>query len=194
VKQCRTIERWVAGARARWALSKLAPFLAPSQRVLNLGSGDGVLSEMIRQRCCCEVVDVDIADMSLVRDHPPIVYDGRNLPFPPKSFDFVLLLHVLHHCPDHAQVIREAARVCRGAVLVIEDTHETDRDLFWLRMIHTYLDKVEDMPLADCRFLTPKGWIALFEHAGLRLETLRRWPRYMGFLPPGNHLFVLRPI
>ena len=193
MRQNRRIEQWVAALRAHWALRKLAPQLARGARVLNLGSGDGVVSEYIRRRFRSEVVDVDVSDMSLVREHPPIVYDGKHLPFPAKSFDVVLILFVLHHCTDQEQVVAEAARVCRGRLLVMEDTYRNARDLAWLRMLHLYLDKMEGMPLAECRFRSPAGWAEMFSGSGLAVAKETCWPRYMGLLPPGNRLFVLEP-
>lgn len=192
MKQNRLIEQWVAATRAHLALRKLAPYLSRRERVLNLGSGDGVVSEWIRRRFHSEVVDVDVSDMSLVREHPPVVYDGKHLPFPARSLNVVLIIFVLHHCADREQVAREAARVCRGRVVVMEDTYRNARDLAWLRMIHLYLDKVEGMPLAECSFLSPAGWEDMFGRCGLRVAEVKDWPRYM-LLPPGNQLFVLEP-
>jgi len=192
MKQNRLVEEWVAAMRAHLALRKLAPYLARRERVLNLGSGDGVVSEWIRRRFHSEVVDVDVSDMSLVREHPPVVYDGKHLPFPDRSFDVVVIVFVLHHCTDQEQVIREAARVCRRSVLVIEDTYRNSSDLAWLRMMHAYLDKVEGMPLSECRFRSPAGWAAMFGRCGLRVAEVKAWPRYM-LLPPGNQLFALEP-
>ena len=152
-----------------------------------------MLSELIRERFCCEVVDVDVRDTSLVPGKPVVIYDGERLPFPDNSFDCVLLLFVLHHCLNQAQVAREAARVCAGRVIVLEDTYLTQSDLMWLRMVHWYLDKVEGMPLAECKFLRPFEWVKFFEHCGLSFRGQTRLPLYMDFLPPGNTLFELLP-
>ena len=193
MRQNRLVEQWVAALRAHWALRKLAPHLSRHERVLNLGSGDGVVGEWIRRRFSSEVVDVDVSDMSLVRSRPPVVYDGKHLPFAGRSFDVVLILFVLHHCTDQQQVVREAARVCRKRVVVMEDTYRNARDLAWLRALHLYLDKMEGMPLSECTFLSPAGWKDLFGQCGLKVAAVRDWPRYMNLLPPGNQLFVLEP-
>jgi ubiquinone/menaquinone biosynthesis C-methylase UbiE len=52
---------------------------------------------------------------------PMHVYDGRNLPFEENSFDLALLVFVLHHNPDPMPVMREAMRVARKGVLVVEN-------------------------------------------------------------------------
>ena len=181
-------------ARAEWALGRLAPYLKPGEQVLNLGAGDGFLSRMIRERFNCNVTNVDVVDSALLPEEPVVVYDGEHLPFPDDSFDCVLLLHVLHHCLNQRQVARETARVCRGRAVVIEDTNRGKADLALLRWVHAYLEKMEDMPAAECHFRCPADWVGFFESCGLKLVSRTSWPLYMNFLPPGNQLYVLRPV
>lgn len=46
-----------------------------------------------------------------------VLSDGK-LPFADGAFDTVILFEVLEHVPDHAPLLREVRRVCRGNVLV----------------------------------------------------------------------------
>jgi SAM-dependent methyltransferase len=96
------------------------PPLAPGARVLELGCGDGrtlaALGDPPRT-----VVGLDLSPAALALCRPRsgrpaftlICGDARRLPFPDRSFDAVLLLHVLGHgrAVDRIQMAAEAARV-----------------------------------------------------------------------------------
>ena len=43
-----------------------------------------------------------------------------NLPFKPKSFDFVVMKDVLHHLPDPEKALREVSALAKKRVLIIE--------------------------------------------------------------------------
>jgi len=108
-------------------------------------SGDGVVTSGSAGAFIPRWWDGDVSDMSLVREHPPVFTTESICLFPTGRSTVVVIVFVLHHCTDQEQVIREAARVCRRSVLVIEDTYRNSSDLAWLRMMHAYLDKVEGM-------------------------------------------------
>lgn len=66
------------------------------------------------------VTAIDVVDHN-VTDVPLLLYDGRTLPFDDKAFDVSLLVFVLHHAADPEVLLREAVRVTRSTVLVVED-------------------------------------------------------------------------
>ncbi len=68
---------------------------------------------------CGEVMPVDV------------VAPGDNLPFPDKSFDFVISSHVIEHFFDPVQALKEWARVSRKYIFIIcplRDALPSDRD------------------------------------------------------------------
>ncbi len=111
---------WEATARALIGLLKLG-------KVLDIGSGDGVLAELLAHRA----TSVDCLDFS-----PAVVAAGRKrlssmkhvhfhqgdmhkLPFPAGQFDQVFLMHVLTYTNQPQQVLSEAFRVLKpGGQLV----------------------------------------------------------------------------
>ncbi|TVR94560.1 MAG: class I SAM-dependent methyltransferase [Spirochaetaceae bacterium] len=108
----------------RWAEGKLAhiaPFLPSSGTILDIGSGTGAVSRILKERGYI-VSSVDVQDRSLVPEDAPILYDGARLPFADSSFDSGLLLTVLHHTPNPVEVLCDAARVCRQ-IIIIEDVY-----------------------------------------------------------------------
>jgi SAM-dependent methyltransferase len=103
-----------AGVLSDW-FAKLVP---RSARVLDVGSGDGLIASLLQsKRPDIEIRGVDV----LVRPgtHIPVeMFDGTNLPFGDDSFDVVLFSDVLHHTNDPVAPQREARRVARQRVLI----------------------------------------------------------------------------
>jgi len=119
-------------------LSQLfAEVLPPDARVLDIGCGDGSLSQLIAQRRPdLEIVGIEV----LVREKvqiPVRQFDGRRIPYPDSSFDAAMLVDVLHHTDDPTILLREAARVSPN--VVIKD-HTKDGLLAGLRL--RFMDNV----------------------------------------------------
>jgi ubiquinone/menaquinone biosynthesis C-methylase UbiE len=81
------------------------------------------------------VAGIDIRDLRLPNVNVPLqIYNGRSIPFADDYFDVSLVFYVLHHCEDPEQVLREAIRVTRGKIIIIEEfdrphADETSLDL-----------------------------------------------------------------
>ena len=100
-------------------------------RVLEVGSGLGILAAAIAQRAGARVVGVEYAWPQVERAvHAPpssaacfVQGDGHRLPLRDAGFDLVYARYVLEHVHDPLQVLREMSRVCRrgGTVAVLEN-------------------------------------------------------------------------
>ena len=105
--------------------------------VLDVGSGDGAVAEMLAPRAKT-ITCVDASDRMTAaakkrlahQTHVRVIQgDMHDLPLPDASFDQVLMLNVLVHSNAPAKAIAEAARVLRPAsdlVVVGLDAHEHD--------------------------------------------------------------------
>jgi SAM-dependent methyltransferase len=156
----------------RHTVSLVAPHLRRNMSVLDVGCGEGYVTEELRARGVREVVGVDIVDLRRDKDGPFSLYDGRTLPFPAQRFDLVMLNFVLHHVPDDLKIglIREALRVTRGALFVLEDTPATALDRFVSRRHgDAYRRKIDSA--APFGFLTLEEWRWLFRGMGLEPES-----------------------
>ncbi len=116
---------WAAWARA-------LGHLLPAVEVVDIGCGEGYLTiEVARWARRVIAIDRSAAVLSRARalagrrHAGNIVFkrgDLDRLPLEPSSVDVALLSQALHHAPDPARTLREAARVVRGGgkVLVLD--------------------------------------------------------------------------
>lgn len=114
---------WEATAHALIGLLRLGD-------VLDIASGDGVLSELVAPRSAT-VTCLDISETLLEAarrrlGHRDDVFfrhaDMHALPFPGDSFDQVFLMHALTYTRQPAAAIREAARVMRAGGTLVAST------------------------------------------------------------------------
>lgn len=95
--------------------------VAPGQRVLDLGCGNGMYLRALGERAIAAVgCDLSPGMLVAARPQPRLVNaDAQLLPFAVDVFDVVLAPHMLYHVPDIARAAREMRRVLRpGGVAV----------------------------------------------------------------------------
>jgi ubiquinone/menaquinone biosynthesis C-methylase UbiE len=146
--------------------ARIARHLARGTRILDIGAGHGGLCRALRQEGF-EVVPVDVKDLSLFPDVRPVIYDGKTLPFPGAAFDTSLLITMLHHTPDPEAMLREAMRVTKGRLVVMEDIYRNavQRELTFLTDSLVNLE-FEGHPHTN---KTDAGWQEVFARLGLRV-------------------------
>lgn len=107
--------------RAEKFVDEFRQDLSPKSKILDIGAGPGVYYEPL-SRLGHDVTLLDVKKYDAC-PHPVTLFDGTRIPFPNKHFDASLLITVLHHTPDPDAVLREARRVTRGVLVVIEDVY-----------------------------------------------------------------------
>lgn len=167
----------------------LVPNIRPGQRVLDIGCGVGEQAVAVAGRGI-RYVGIDISEemLRLAQDKVRragltgsvdlVVGDGELQPVRPESFDGFYMLGCLHHMPDPARALRNAAaRIKPGAHFFTQDPHASPlRPVFdWLmRVWHLYDEKASDDPLVTAPKL--RAWAR-----GAGLTSRVRWSV---FLPP----------
>lgn len=125
---------------AREKLGSLKALCAPTPlgRVLELGAGDGAISALMDEEGFCErlcALDISSSGVErlkargLKRLEEARVFDGVSVPYPDRSFDLVVLSHVVEHLEHPRQLLYEAARVGRRVFVEVplEDTRALSR-------------------------------------------------------------------
>jgi SAM-dependent methyltransferase len=143
--------------------------LKPGATVLDIGSGYGTVVEVLRDHHF-KVTAIDVADQSVAEDLKPIIYDGELLPFEPGTYDYALLLTVLHHTPDPARILAEAARVGRQ-VIVIEDVYTNPLQQYLTYLTDSLLNfEFRGHPHSN---KTRAGWHKTCQSLGLTMKLIR---------------------
>ena len=101
----------------------------PTDRVLDVATGTGMVAQALHDRYGCTVVGVDqSADMLALARTRDGVYEAiveghaENLPFPDAAFDHLSFTYLLRYVDDPAATMRELARVVKpgGRVAMVE--------------------------------------------------------------------------
>ncbi|MFC1721292.1 class I SAM-dependent methyltransferase [Patescibacteria group bacterium] len=146
----------------------LIDWVEPLSKVLDFGCGRGYFSKYLHAEKSIAPVLTDVEDMrdkEAVGKFPFFRFDGQELLLPSDSFTTVLLIDVLHHCPDPKQILREAKRVATQNIIVIEQTPSN----FWARSWLQFIDRLLSWSWGreTLKFRSQQGWVEIFKSLGL---------------------------
>lgn len=149
---------------------RIADAIEGNTTLLDVGSGAGEVSrELSRLAPGLKIVQADIRmRVPLPR---AVQCDGVRLPFAPSSFDTVVLLDVLHHTEDPAQMLREAKRVTKKRLVVKDHIRHGALSMAVLVAMDWAGNAPYGTPVLG-RYLTWQEWNELFRSVGLRVASL----------------------
>jgi ubiquinone/menaquinone biosynthesis C-methylase UbiE len=138
--------------------------LPPGASILDVGCGKGfLLYEFTQVVPGARLAGIDISDYAIANAKEEVrpflqVGSAARLPYPDRSFDFVVSVNTLHNLYnfDLFQALKEIERVGRSAKHVIIETYRNEREkanlLYWQ---------------LTCRaFHTPQEWEWIFQQCG----------------------------
>jgi 2-polyprenyl-3-methyl-5-hydroxy-6-metoxy-1,4-benzoquinol methylase len=123
------VKRLMAGFER--SLAELFRTAGP-RSLLDVGCGEGVLTQQWAQRLKGRVVGIDLEDPAIQaewekRRAPNLEYrvmKAENLPFADGEFDLAAAIEVLEHVPDPEHTVAEMARVAHGGHLLVSVPRE----------------------------------------------------------------------
>jgi SAM-dependent methyltransferase len=119
----------VTGPDARELLFQAVAEATPAS-VLEVGCGEGELSERMTTALSAEVIAIDqserMVELTRARGVDARVGDVQELPFADSSFDVVVAAWMLYHVPDLDRGIGELARVLRAGGRLVAATNASD--------------------------------------------------------------------
>lgn len=177
-------------ADARQTIRCLTPDLRAGDHVLDLGCGTGFVGALATSELGCSVVGCDVLPMNVALDQF-YLFDGERVPFVARTFDVTLLAYVLHHVSDPLGLLREAARVTRRCVVVVEDTPRNAADRLWGRLHVHGFNGTYGLPRGHVR--SEAAWLPIFAAAGLRLVRRQTMGRFERFPPNARTQYTLAP-
>lgn len=103
----------------RQRLESMFSFVRPGESLLDVGCNSGYAKVFVSSRCTVWGVDVseELVNKARHRLEGAEVARAENLPFEDNSFDVVSLGEILEHVYSPLDVLEEAARVARRAVI-----------------------------------------------------------------------------
>jgi SAM-dependent methyltransferase len=111
-------------------LAEIERALGPTEglRCLDLGSDNGVVSLLLRERggswASGDLTEEAVASIRSLVEADVHLVSGDRLPFPDAAFDRVVVVDMLEHVSDDGRFARELARVTRpGGRLVVNTPH-----------------------------------------------------------------------
>lgn len=117
--------RGMSGHRPRYDI--FLGWVRPGSNVLEFGAGDGYLGALMQKERQTTYRATDISEPGLAtarsRGVPTELLDASDIPllkkrFPDQSYDYVVMTEFLEHIVNSEEVLREAIRIARVAVLV----------------------------------------------------------------------------
>jgi 2-polyprenyl-3-methyl-5-hydroxy-6-metoxy-1,4-benzoquinol methylase len=141
------------------------------EKILDLGAGNGLLALEIKQQLEKEVVLIDIVDYNYT-DLPLILYDPEDIiPLADKEVDTTILYAVLHHASDPEHLLKEATRVTKKRLVIIEAYIEEDE----IKMTNSFFDWFYNRVVGDedinvpLNFLKVGGWEKILRSYGFEM-------------------------
>ncbi|MFA5181588.1 MAG: class I SAM-dependent methyltransferase [Syntrophales bacterium] len=181
-------KKYLADYRDNWFLKHLDNWIRGKDLVLDLGAGNSCMGQLLEKYHDCRVLNLEVAQYQTHNTLPLVIYNGRDIPFKDGSFDVVLILFVLHHADEPAQVLKEAKRICRRSVIVFEDYIESWHDLLHFRIFHVLLacSKTLTLPRHE---LDMEQMSQLAKEAGFNELWKRPVERQLGFISPRHVIY-----
>lgn len=185
------LHQWhVSGRRVRVLSQHLAKLLPEGATVLDVGAGDGSLARAVMERR----PDVDVRGIEVLlrpTPHIPIEhFDGTHIPYEDRAFDAVMLVDVLHHTTGATELLREAARVARAAVIIKDHLADARFAAVTLR----FMDRVGNARFGVAlpyHYWRRAEWHQAFDEARLSVEV---WRERLSLYPPIASAFFDRSL
>jgi SAM-dependent methyltransferase len=158
-------------------------------RVLDVGCGDGLFAQkLLGLRPDLAIEGVEVLPRPGCRI-PVVAFDGHRLPYPDSAFGACMLIDVLHHTLIPSVLLREAARVGSGTVLIKDHLREGFAAGPCLRFMDEVGNRRHGVAL-PFNHLDAGQWRQLL--AECRLRTVRTDPLGSLYPFPGNVVFGRR--
>lgn len=99
-------------------LKEVAKFIKPSSKILDVGSGEGTIRGFL-QDCEYWAVDISKQTIDLLKKQnikaEQVNLNKHEIPFKNEKFDYILLLDILEHTTNPAQILQAARKLLKTA-------------------------------------------------------------------------------
>jgi SAM-dependent methyltransferase len=170
---------YVHRRRASVLRDHLTELLPKNATVLDVGCGDGLISDLIMQKR----PDVKIRGVDTLRRSqtqiPVECFDGEVIPYGDGSFEVTMFVDVLHHTMDPMILLQEAVRVARKAVIIKDHICDGLLDDLTLRLMDQVGNARHGVTI-PYNYWSQQKWFEAVDTLGLRITT---WKKDLGLYP-----------
>lgn len=142
-------------------------------KILSIGCGDGSIESLINQNKHIEIQGLEIIDCRKPKI-PIKIYKGDRFPFRNKAFDEAMFVYSLHHTKNKnelEQVMREAIRVSKKNIIILDHIYDNFLDKFSLSIWDYFGNKLKNFNVeVTFNYLKEKEWLKIFENLNLHVE------------------------
>ena len=154
-------ENLIFPARIKNLSAALGKRLPIGSSLLDVGCGDGQLAELLhQQRQLKRVEGVDV----LLRPNvaiPAIHFNGTHIPYPDRSWDYVMAVDVLHHAEQQQALLHDMLRVADKGVLIKDHLCENQLDYWLLRKMDNVGNERHGVAVPG-KYFSKSDWLQLF--------------------------------
>jgi len=174
--------------RAKRISKLLKKFIKKGEYILDVGSGNATILKQIKEDYNTKVQGIDIIKYNEA-EVPFKLFDGKTIPFKDRLFDKVLIIETLHHCDNPINILKEAVRVSKNKIIILEDVYI---NYLHKRIMYgyDYLMNFRHSVNTPFNFKKEKEWIDIFKKFNLNvienLDYKGRW-----YSPMKSRVFIL---
>lgn len=173
--------------RRELIFSKIQRYIRTSDKIIDVGCGGGNISRILKEHGH-DVTSIDIVNKSYSYNVQPIIFNGRTIPFPNKSFDVGLVCAVLHHTPQPEHLLQETARVAKR-IIVLEDIYSSSIQ----KIVTMISDSIVNLEFVGHPHTnkTDREWKFVFNKHNLKLKSSQYFHQIFLGLPFYNAIYYL---
>lgn len=135
---------------------------------LDVGCGDGrIAASLMKRRPQIQICGADVA-VRLNVAIPTTKISDSGLPFPDNSFDFILLIDVLHHLTNPESLLLECRRVASAFIIVKDHYCEKRSDRWRLRLLDWLGNRGDNIAL-PYNYFSAEQWRKIFKQYALNM-------------------------
>ena len=154
--------------RSKILTSLYKDWIHKSDNVLDIGCGNGIVANELKNYFNCKMTCTDIMNYLKVSFPFKIMKNENEIPFKDNTFDVSLLNDVLHHTNNQKQMIKEASRVSKN-VLIFEVSPSLK-----VKVADYLINKLHNPRMkTPFNFRNLYGWEQLFEEVNLNVKCFR---------------------
>ena len=141
-------------------------------QILDIGAGDGALDRLLlTENPLFHISGIDTLKRPFTFI-PIEEYDGAHINLNDNSVEATMLIDVLHHTDNIAEVLKEASRVSKKYIIIKDHIVSDDKSLFKLKLMDYVGNKPNGVSL-PYNYLSKDEWDSVFGQLGLSIKYIK---------------------